>query len=332
MIVSPVLDDWEAYGALVERIGALEALHPYDIELIVVDDYSRTAPDIEALNARKGQLKSLTVIRLACNLGALRAIAAGLVAANKIADMDAVIVMDADGEDRPEDVVRLIDKWAEQPRRIVVAKRAERSEGAVFKLFYSIYKLLFRLLTGQTITFGSFSILPQAAVHALIHSSAIWNNLPAAIIRSRIPYTELETKRGARIAGRSRMNFMGLVIHGISAISVYADVLLLRVLIAMTVFGAIVFLGLIFVIVLKLTTDWAIPGWTSYVAASLTIILLQISLFSGLALFQLLSFRNLKGFVPAFDVDAFLLGSELNRDQRQVSDHGTVQSSRRIDT
>src|SRR5271165_5744805 len=237
-IVSPVFNDWDAFGQLIERLGQLNETEIFEINVIAVDDCSFVdLADVASLRARKGGLASVNVVKLACNLGPMRAIAAGLVTANKIDDLDAVIVMDADGEDRPEDIGQLIAMWDCHPQRIVVAKRAQRSEGRLFKAFYGVYKLIFKALTGQLITFGSFSLLPHSALRALVHNPAIWNNLPAAIIRSRIPYIELETKRGVRLAGRSGMNFVNLAVHGVSAISVYTDIVLLRIIVATILFA-----------------------------------------------------------------------------------------------
>jgi glycosyltransferase involved in cell wall biosynthesis len=320
-IVSPVFNDWDAFGRLIERLGQLNETEIFEIDVIAVDDCSFVdLADVASLRARKGGLASVNVVKLACNLGPMRAIAAGLVTANKIDDLDAVIVMDADGEDRPEDIGQLIATWDCHPQRIVVAKRAQRSEGRLFKAFYGVYKLIFKALTGQRITFGSFSLLPHSALRALIHNPAIWNNLPAAIIRSRIPYIELETKRGVRFAGRSRMNFVNLAVHGVSAISVYTDIVLLRIIVATILFAIAAFFGILLVVVVKLLTNWAIPGWASYVAASLTIILLQTLAFAGFGLFQLLSLRNMRTFVPAVDVEAFLLNNESDESVRPCSD------------
>jgi hypothetical protein len=310
VIVSPVLNDWSAYGELIERIGCLDGLRSHNICAIAVDDCSAQQPDVAQLNTRRGHLADVRVTRLACNMGAMRAIAVGLVTASKICGIEAVIVMDADGEDRPEDVLQLIATWEEDPNRIVVAKRAERSESYAFKLFYAVYKFLFRTLTGQVMNFGSFSILPRAAIQSLIYNPAIWNNLPAAIIRSRLPYTELATKRGTRFEGKSRMNFSSLAIHGISAISVYTDVLFLRIILAMGIFAILLLGGIAVIIVIRVATNWAAPGWASIVIGSLMVLLLQSLLIAGFALFQLLSFRNLKVFVPALDAGAFISDSE----------------------
>src|ERR1700738_328047 len=99
VIVSPVLNDWAAFGELVERLGRLDDARIHNVKFIAVDDGSSIRPDMSSLNERKGYITDVQVVRLACNLGAIRAIAVGLVAASRLKDIDAVVVMDADGED-----------------------------------------------------------------------------------------------------------------------------------------------------------------------------------------------------------------------------------------
>lgn len=307
-IVVPVFNDWPSFAQLLREIANQQELRTYDLSVIAVDDCSFNQPDPASLDY-PGSIK-LRVVRLASNLGAMRAIAVGLVVAAENGEFDAVIVMDSDGEDRPEDIGRLLVAWEEQPNRIVVARRAERSEGFVFKSFYLFYKLIFRLLVGQTINFGSFSLLPSRAVQALVHTPAIWNNLPAAVIRSRFPYLQLETKRGQRFAGKSSMNFVSLCVHGVSAISVFTDLVLLRLMIAMIGIATLTMLAMLVVVAIKLGTNWAIPGWASYVGGSLVIIFVQSLLFAAVALIQFLYFRTLKAFLPITDAYQFIAASE----------------------
>ena len=312
VIVIPVFDDWESFGSLVEEIGRSVDFGLHKVSVVAVDDCSSNAADLSALNARRGKLSKVGLVRLASNLGPMRAIAVGLVVANETEDPDAVIVMDADGEDQPCDIARLLSEWDAGPQRIVVARRAERSEGQMFKFFYGVYKRAFRLLVGKSISFGNFCLLPREALSILVHTPAIWNNLPAAIIRSRIPYSQLDTKRGQRIAGKSSMNFVSLSVHGVSAISVFTDLVLLRLAVAMGVIAAATLLGLMIVIAIKFGTNWAIPGWASYVGGSLVIIFFQTVLFAVVMLIQVLSLRSLKTFLPILDARAFILSQQLN--------------------
>ena len=103
------------------------------------------------------------------------------------------------------------------------------------------------------------------------------------------------------------MNFESLVVHGVSAMAVYADVVLLRILLGACMLAGLVVLAITGVVAIRFGTDWAIPGWASYLAASLTIIFLQALLMSGIALFQLMSFRNVKTFIPALDAASFIV-------------------------
>jgi hypothetical protein len=116
------------------------------------------------------------------------------------------------------------------------------------------------------------------------------------------------------------MNFVNLAVHGISAISVYTDIVLLRIIVATILIAIAALFGILLVVFIRLSTNLAIPGWASYIVASLTIILLQTLAFAGFSLFQLLSLRNLRAFVPAADVEAFLLPDENDESARPRSD------------
>jgi hypothetical protein len=214
--------------------------------------------------------------------------------------------MDADGQDRPEDVLKLAEAWAENSTRIVVAERGERPERFFFRLSYAIYKLTFRLLTGQRINFGNFCLIPKQYIRSLTFDPLIWNNLAAAIARSDIPRTGIVVARQSRFTGKPQMSLKGLVLHGVSAIAVYADVVFLRVLIGAGVLAGMVLLALAGVVTIRLGTNWAIPGWASYLVASLLIILLQAFLISAIALFQLLSLKSIKAFIPALDAMSYV--------------------------
>ena len=50
--------------------------------------------------------------------------------------------MDADGEDRPQEIYDLIKKAIELKNISIVAKRIKRSEGPIFTTFYSLHKIL----------------------------------------------------------------------------------------------------------------------------------------------------------------------------------------------
>src|SRR5262245_43276470 len=107
-ILVPVLDDWESLGHLIEEIDRATLAFDHALELIVVDDGSSAPPPRYAWlpGAGESRVERIDILRLALNLGHQRAVAVGLAALAKRTDLDGVIVMDGDGEDRPDDIPR----------------------------------------------------------------------------------------------------------------------------------------------------------------------------------------------------------------------------------
>ena len=306
-IVLPVFNDWESFGLLLKLLGEQEFSGRYEICVIAVDDGSSYGHRAADFNDRLGKIKELRIIRLSSNLGHQRAIAVGMVSAFKSSKFDAVVVMDSDGEDRPSDVAKLLAHWDRDPARIITAKRARRSESLFFRCFYVVYKVLFRGLTGQVVNFGNFCLIPRNALQSLVHDPAIWNNLAAAIKRSRLACASIPIDRGARLSGVSKLNFLGFALHGISAISVFSDVVFIRIVAMAAVTGLIVLIGIAIVVYIRLATQLAIPGWASYMTGALAIIFSQTLLMAGLALLQVVSLRSLNPFVPVTDAMKFVV-------------------------
>ena len=272
-----------------------------------MDDGSTEAPltDI-GLGSANGCLASIEILQLSLNLGHQRAIAIGLVEIVERGCHDAVVVMDSDGEDRPEDVAALIAAAQVNPERIILAHRTKRSEPMPFQLGYTLYKGLFRGLTGRRIGFGNFCLLPFAAARRLVHMPEAWNHLAAAIMRSRLGYHEIPTERGTRYDGASHMSVTALVLHGLSAISVYTDVIFVRVLIASTALAAATMLGILLVLADRFLTPFAIPGWATTAIGALLVILMQTVILVVVMTLVVLSSRSSSPIVPIMDSRKFI--------------------------
>jgi len=300
-IVTPLFNDWDALNLLLERI---RSVCPADLvnklAFLVIDDCSTISqgvlPNIGC---------SLSIMRLLRNVGHQKAIALGLSYLASLPNHYLTIVMDSDGEDRPEDLVKLLQAGYKNPNVIVFAHRAKRQESFTFRFFYSIYKIVFRLLTGKVITFGNFSLIPASQLRKLTHVSEIWNNYPGGVIRSRLPYTSIPLERGYRLAGESRMNFVSLVLHGLSAISVLIDTTAVRLTLFCIAMIA-VSLGSISVIVgIRLFTDILVPEWAAYSVSLFFIVILQAFLISLLLVFIVLSYRTQPQVIPARTFEDF---------------------------
>jgi hypothetical protein len=280
-------------------VGAQQGLR---YRVLLVDDSSTSSPPDTWPGLANSSIDCLKIVRLACNLGHQRAIAVGLVMArDEIDNCVAVAVMDGDGEDLPTDVPRLLTASVAHPGSIICARRARRSEPLVFRALYRLYKFLFGSLTGMQIDFGNFCLIPKKALRAVVSQAGIWNHLAATLTRSRMPLVKIDTARGERYAGQSKMNFVSLVVHGLTAVAVYADVVLVRIVLLAIVLAGMAFLGIVVTAAVRVATPWAIPGWASGVAGTLLILFFQAILIPAVGVFVVLSLRTARTVVPTVD-------------------------------
>jgi polyisoprenyl-phosphate glycosyltransferase len=166
---------------------------------------------------------------------------------------------------------------------------------------------VFRLLTGSTLDFGNFCLIPNERVKALISNPSIWNNLASTLRRARLPLVGVPIDRGVRYAGRSKMSFVALVTHGLSAMAVYSDIVMVRLLLGALAVGAITIGGIGWVLFEKLFTTMAIPGWATSAVGILTIILVQALMLLTIAAFNVMGARSLSVVIPNIDAPKYIL-------------------------
>ena len=214
----PVYNDWVAAERLLALLDEVVARVNDAVSIVLIDDGSTDAVP-SALSFTPKAIRRVDVLPLRRNLGHQRAIAIGLTYLYSERPCRAVVVMDADGEDAPADVVRLLEECARHhDTKMVFAQRARRSEGFRFWAGYQIYKTIHRLLTGRRVEVGNFSVVPWSALERLVGVSEIWNHYPAAVFKARIPVAQVPLPRAKLLAGQSKMNWVALVAHGLSAI------------------------------------------------------------------------------------------------------------------
>ena len=136
--------------------------------------------------------------------------------------------------------------------------------------------------------------------------SELWNHYAAAVFKSRLPYVTIPTCRAPRLEGESRMNFVSLVTHGLSAISVFQDRVGVRLLLSVVVLMGATIAALAATIGIRLGTDWGIPGWATSTAALLIVILLQMCLLVGGFVVLTLGGRSSASFLPIRDCPYFV--------------------------
>ena len=232
-VLIPVFDDWDAANLLCRELDrAAETLTGVLLRIHLIDDGSSMAPPAQAFSWTPRSLQGISVIRLRRNVGHQRAIALGLAYLYDVTDVSAVLVMDGDGEDKPEDAIALVRLHLADPTRIIFAARRRRIEGLAFRAGYALYRFCHWLLTGIEVRIGNFSIVPRRLIGAIVVSSESWSHYAASVVKAKLPFTTVPMDRGTRLAGQSRMNYVALVTHGLSAMSVFRELAGTRVLLA----------------------------------------------------------------------------------------------------
>lgn len=280
-IVTPVYEDAQSFAALCQALKRVEPETGARLHVIAVDDGSLRAPP--QLAALKEAGLNGEILRLARNVGHQAAIAIGLAHAAKLSGLKACVVMDSDGEDKPEWVPKLIEAAADESVDVAAAERAKRSETLTFRGFYIIYKRLFKLLTGQTLRFGNFMALSPTALERLSGMYESFTHVAGAVVKAKLRRADVPTDRGVRYAGQSKMNFPSLVLHGMRAVMVFSDLVLTRMALAMVAMAALVVAAVVGALIVKLA-GYATPGWVTIVTGFALSIFLQTGLFTMITL------------------------------------------------
>ena len=226
IILIPVYNDWKSAFKLLENID--EQIKDWDTEVsvLIINDASTEERPKTELGLKN--IKSLRVINMKQNKGHARCNAAGLKYIAEKDDFDYVIVMDGDGEDRPEELNFLFSKSKEYPDKVVTANRIKRSEGILFKLLYEIHKILTYIFTGHLIKFGNYSCLPKESVAKLIKQPSFWSSFSGSLAKTISYRVSVPSIRGERYFGPSKMNLFNLLLHSFSIIAVFKITTILR--------------------------------------------------------------------------------------------------------
>jgi hypothetical protein len=312
VVISPVYNDWSAVQLLLPQLDAELAKHHLSARLVLVDDGSYERPP-EQLAARvAGAITEIRILTLRRNVGHQRALAIGLAFVQEQMPCHAVVVMDADGEDNPSDVPRLVAELETRGgRTIVFAQRIRRSEGFVFTSLYKLYRVAHRMLTGISVQVGNFSVIPCSLLDRLVVVSDLWNHYAAAVFQSRLPYTMVPTARGRRLSGRSSMNLVSLVGHGLSAIAVFADRVGVRILISAIV-ALVATVTVLGVALGRWLLDGSVPPlWLITVAGIAVLLIVQVAAAASLFVLHVLFTRAQSTFIPVRDYRFFIHSDEL---------------------
>ena len=226
IILIPVYNDWESLNKLLIEINEnINSFSDFSFECLIVNDTSTIQPPELK---KPSNFWSMELLNMKENRGHARCNAFGIRYIFQNKKFDNLILMDGDGEDRPEEIKDLIKKIKEDPSLSVVAKRVKRSEGLFFQSLYQLHKLITFIFTGKIINFGNYSILTKSDVEKLHSKASLWSSFSGSVKKNIKSLNEINSIRGLRYFGPSKMSLFKLIIHSLSIIAVFKYQVFLR--------------------------------------------------------------------------------------------------------
>jgi len=258
-----MFNEVETARAFYDRLSA--ALDGLEWEFIAVDDGS-TDGTTELLRELSADDQRVRVIRLSRNFGHQAALTAGL----DHAGGDVVVMIDADLQDPPEEIPRLLDEWR-RGADVVHAVRASREGEPRWRLvlIHAFYRLFGRIARIEAAgNSGDFRLLDSRALTVLtdlrernrfLRGMSVWIGFEQAVVHY---------DRDPRYAGATKYSLARLVELGFDAIISFSYVPLRLAAVVGTLVSVVALLGIPVVIALRLAGEY-VPG-----IASVTIVLL----------------------------------------------------------
>jgi len=226
IILIPVYNDWKSLEKLMLEINeVIKNIGNAEFNFIIIND-SSTEPH-QTIKVPPN-IFSIKVINMKKNKGHARCNAFGIRYLAELDNFDYTILMDGDGEDRPEELKPLILQAIKDENISIVAKRVKRSEGFFFQLLYKIHKIITLVFTGKNINFGNFSCLTKKDIKILSTKESLWSSFSGSLKKHIPNLNSINSMRGLRYFGPSKMSLFNLIVHSFSIIAVFKKNVFLR--------------------------------------------------------------------------------------------------------
>ncbi len=236
IIIIPVYNDWESLLKLIDEINHQIKDLDFVFECLIINDCSNIKkPKIRVPK----NIKLMKILNMKKNKGHARCNAFGIRYVIEKEKFDYLLLMDGDGEDRPSEIRSLMNLISINPETSVVAKRVKRAEGLLFQFLYQTHKLITYLFTGNNVNFGNYSCLVKKDVKILFNKASLWSSYSGTVKKNLQNLNEINSIRGSRYFGPSKMSLYKLIIHSFSIIAVFKYKVLFRSILFIIFFSMI---------------------------------------------------------------------------------------------
>ncbi len=258
-VVIPVYNEQECLPALLERTAAACRLLDRDYEIILVDDGSADASAEIIQDAAERPESRVVAVLLNRNYGQHSAVMAGM----SQADGDLVITLDADLQNPPEEIPRLVEA-AEQGYDVVGTVRANRQDTWFRKRCSRMINWMIQRATGKGM--GDYGCMLRAyrrhIVAAMLgcHERSTFIPILANIFARRT--VELTVSHDERMSGDSKYSLFKLINLMFDLITCLTTTPLRLLSVLGSAIAASGFLLAVTLVVLRLILgpDWAAEG------------------------------------------------------------------------
>lgn len=277
-VVIPMYNEEEVLEASYLKVKkVLEELEQYDYEIIGINDGSKdkTLALLQKIANKNPKVKVLSFAR---NFGHQAAVTAGL----KYTTGDAIVIIDADLQDPPEELPKMIHLW-EEGYEVIYGQRKSRKGESAFKLLTA--KMFYKTLNALSDVeipkdTGDFRLVDRKVVDVI-------NELPEhnKFLRGLFSWVGFKQKaflyeRQERYAGKTKYPFQkmwklasdGIISFSTKPLKIVGGLGILTIVLSI---GILIYSVLSYVFNLNNLT----PGWTS--------IMVAITLFSGVQLLSI---------------------------------------------
>ncbi len=251
IILIPVFNDWRSLKKLLIEIeNNIKKFPDLIFQCFVVND----ASTIDKPEFKKPEnIESLKILNMKENRGHARCNAFGIRYIFQNEKFDYLILMDGDGEDRPSELENLIKVALKNPNFSVVAKRVKRSEGLFFQFLYLMHKITTYFFTGKKINFGNYTCLTKKDVEIIYSKPSLWSSYSGTVKKNLSNLLEINSIRGTRYFGPSKMSLFKLIIHSFSIIAVFKFHVFLRsIFVILILFTLKSYLGIYTLVIITL--------------------------------------------------------------------------------
>ena len=218
-ILIPSFNDWECLNILIPKIDESLNNITESVDLIIINDCSTIKNSMFFKNLVN--LKEIKIINLKQNVKAQIAITSGLAFLKKEKFQGGIIVMDADGQDSPEQLIDIIKESKKKPERTITINRKSREDEFIFKTLYQIYLYLTFILTFKHMKFGVYSYIHSSNLNKILSTNDVCMAYAASLAKHFKDKHTIFAPRKKRLFGESKNNYLSLVHYALKIISVF---------------------------------------------------------------------------------------------------------------